>query len=213
MHRLFLSRWSPERWVRYLGAIVRRCCFPLELGLRLEKPCRLQEVVVFSEPGLAPSAVECFVAGPARPGRAGAGGKDLSLSSALFPDDNFRHNGSTKVTHAGRTRSHGAPWNDIPSQDRVRRHAPAESVSDTEKTNRLDQPSRRKLSENACDTSFGAGTLFFVACCCQSTLAHRPMECGMSKRLSQQTVSCPTLWQAQDLASLTMLLCWNNIVY
>lgn len=44
----------------------RRCRFPVEIGLRLHAPCRLQEVVVVSEPTLAPSAVECFVAGPAR---------------------------------------------------------------------------------------------------------------------------------------------------
>ena len=47
----------------------------MEIGLRLKEPCRLQQVVVVSETGLAPSATELFVAGPARSGRE-SGGKE-----------------------------------------------------------------------------------------------------------------------------------------
>ncbi len=59
----------------------RRCRFPVEIGLRLEAPCRLQEVVVVSEPGLAPSAVECFVAGPTRRDPKGGDGAGKMRSS------------------------------------------------------------------------------------------------------------------------------------
>lgn len=44
----------------------RRCRFPLEIGLRLQNTCRLHGVTVFSEFRLSPSAMEVYVAGPAR---------------------------------------------------------------------------------------------------------------------------------------------------
>lgn len=73
----------------------RRCKFPVEIGLRMQAPCRLQEVVVVSEPRLAPTAVECFVSGPARSRRQARDKR----TSATFPQGvDQRHNGSTTVS-------------------------------------------------------------------------------------------------------------------
>eukprot|EP00903_Cladosiphon_okamuranus_P009667 g9198.t1 len=78
-----------------------RCQFPVEIGVRLQAPCRLQEIVIASEPNLAPSAVECFVAGPVRSMREAG---DKRASATLPQGIDQRHNGSTSAaTDAART--------------------------------------------------------------------------------------------------------------
>lgn len=79
--------------------LCRRCQFPVEIGLYLQAPCRLQEIVVFSEPALAPSAVELFVAGPTRSKIEGEGRGGDKRSLGTFPRGiDQRHSGPTTVS-------------------------------------------------------------------------------------------------------------------
>lgn len=81
------------------GTYNRRCQFPVEIGLRLQSPCRLQEIVIVSEPALSPSAVECFVAGPIRSkSEVGRRGQDKGSLAAFPRGIDQRHNGSTTVS-------------------------------------------------------------------------------------------------------------------
>lgn len=76
----------------------RRCRFPVEVGLHLHRPCRLQQVVVVSEPGLAPSVIEFFVAGPTRSEPLAEKNGWKRGSGAPSGADSWNHNGSKKVT-------------------------------------------------------------------------------------------------------------------
>ena len=84
----------------------------MEIGLCLQAPCRLQEIVVVSEPALAPSAVECFVAGPTHStNEAGRRRLDKRSLTTFYRGIDQRYNGSTTVRRY---------WSNRPSAEGVR---------------------------------------------------------------------------------------------
>lgn len=76
-HSIPLSPRRIPAWPSVFRLPLRRCLFPLEIGLRLTESCQLHGVNITSEAGLSPSVVEVFIAGRRKPHQANArvGGK------------------------------------------------------------------------------------------------------------------------------------------